>query len=140
MERGNEREGAREASGTVTCPHCEGGVETIMHNDVFRYGAGESAVDLAVILPVRRCSSCGVEFLDHEAERVKQEALCRHFGVLTPWEIREIRLRHGLSRAGFAKLTGLGEATLGRWEAGALIQTLANDRYLRLLAEPGGIE
>ena len=59
--------------------------------------------------------------------------------MLTPWEIREIRKKHDLSRAAFAELTGLGAASLGRWETGALIQSLANDRYLRLLAAPGGL-
>jgi hypothetical protein len=38
-----------------------------------------------------------------------------------------------LSRAEFARLTKLGEATLVRWEKGSLIQNPANDQYLRLL-------
>lgn len=141
MDRGNERgEAIDVAEVGLSCPQCDGVVETIRHEDVFRYGDGESAVDIPVMLPVRRCRACGIEFLDHEAERVKHEALCRHFGVLTPWEIREIRKRHGLSRAAFAELTGLGAASLGRWETGALIQSLANDRYLRLLAMSGGLD
>ena len=141
MARGTERQEITEtAEMALSCPQCEGVVETITHEDVFRYGDGKSAVDLPVLLPVRRCRACGIEFLDHEAERVKHEALCGHFGVLTPWEIREIRKRHNLSRAAFAELTGLGAASLGRWETGALIQSLANDRYLRLLAAPGGLD
>lgn len=140
MARGNERGETVEMTETAACPQCEGAVETIKHEDIYRYGDGESGVDLPVILPVRRCRVCGFEFLDHEAERIKQEALCRHFGVLTPWEIREIRKRHHLSRAAFSELTGLGSASLGRWETGTLIQSLANDRYLRLLAAPGGMD
>ena len=34
-------------------------------------------------------------------------------------------------------MTGLGEASLNRWENGLAVQTHANDRYLRLLARPG---
>ena len=140
MATGTERQETDEMTeAAAPCPQCEGVVETIRHEDVFRYGEGQSAVNLPVILPVRICRACGIEFLDHEAERVKHEALCRHFGVLTPWEIREIRKKHDLSRAAFAELTGLGAASLGRWETGALIQSLANDRYLRLLAAPGGL-
>ena len=45
-----------------------------------------------------------------------------------------------MSRAAFAKVTGLGEATLNRWENGLLIQNRANDRYLRLLASPGNVQ
>ena len=140
MARGSKRGEPVEMTETLACPECEGVVETTRQEDVFRYGDGESAVNLPVILPVRRCRACGVEFLDHEAERIKHEALCKHFGVLTPWEIREIRKRHDLSQAAFSELTGLGAASLGRWETGALIQSLGNDRYLRLLAAPGGMD
>ena len=41
-----------------------------------------------------------------------------------------------MTRARFAQVTGLGEASLNRWENGLTIQTHANDRYLRLLARP----
>ncbi len=139
MDRRNMQEDASVAA-MPTCPECGGAVETIKHDDVFRFGDGDSAVDLPVTLPVRRCSACDVEFLDREAERIKHEALCGHHGVLTPWQVREIRERYGLSRAAFARLTGLGEATLARWESGALMQTVGNDRYLRMLSAPGGIE
>ena len=139
MDRRNMREDVGVAA-MPTCPECDGVVETIEHDDVFRLGDGDSAVELTVTLPIRRCSACDIEFLDHEAERIKHEALCRHYGVLTPWEVRETRERHGLSRAAFARLTGLGEATLARWESGALMQTVANDRYLRMLSAPGGID
>ena len=45
-----------------------------------------------------------------------------------------------MTRAKFAQVTGLGEASLNRWENGLTIQTYAYDRYLRLLlAQPGNI-
>ena len=120
-----------------TCPQCAAdAVTTFRHYDTFRYGSGESAVDLSVNLPLRRCGSCGFEFLDDEAERLKHEAVCEHLGVLSPSAIRQIRKSHGMTRAAFAEVTGLGEATLNRWENGILVQTLANDRYMRLLARP----
>ena len=121
-----------------TCPQCgeKGAVTTSLYPHTFRYGSGESAVDLTVELPLRRCSSCEFEFLDDEAERLEHEAICKHLGVLPPTEIERIRRRHGMTRAIFAQVTGLGEATLNRWENGIKIQTLANDRYLRLLALP----
>ena len=80
------------------------------------------------------------EFLDHEGEQLRHEAVCRHLGVLSPADISDIRKRFGMTRAAFAEVTGLGEATLNRWENGAVVQNLArgaNDRYLRLLALPG---
>ncbi len=121
------------------CPRCdEPSVVTYRHEHDFNYGSGETAVKLHVEVPVRRCTACDFQFLDHEAERIKHDAVCRHLGVLTPSEVRRIREHHGLSRAAFAQLTGLGEATLNRWENGSVIQNPANDRYLRLLGTPTG--
>ena len=97
------------------------------------YGTGDSAVTLSVDLPVRQCESCDFEYLDHVAERLIHNAVCRHLGVLNPEEIRGIRRRHGMSRAAFARFAGLGEAAIGRWEAGSAIQNRATDRHLRLL-------
>lgn len=120
------------------CPQCgELSITTYWHHDKFTYGSGDTAATLEVIdLPVRRCGACDLEFLDHVGERLRHEAVCRHLGVLTPAEIRDIRQRFGMTRAAFAELTGFGEATLNRWENGALVQNRANDRYLRLLAIP----
>ena len=118
-----------------TCPVCgEDQVTTYNHRYDFEYGSGGSAVTLHVELPIRRCDTCDFEFLDQDGERIKHEAVCRHLGVLTSTEIRGIRERYGMSRASFAELTGLGEATLNRWENGVVIQNPANDRYLRLLS------
>ena len=120
------------------CPQCgASSVTTFYHHDTFNYGTGDSAVELHVELPVRRCAACEFEFLDHEGERLRHEAVCRHLGVLSPAEVRAIRKQHGMTRSAFAQATGLGEATLNRWENGVVVQNLANDRYLRLLVRPG---
>ena len=122
-----------------TCGECGHQVKTYWHEHSFRYGLGTSAVDLAVRLPVRRCERCDFDYLDEEGERLKHEAVCRHLGVLSPAEVQRIRKHHGLSRQAFARLTGIGEASLARWENGIKIQTLAYDRYLRFLAQPEGL-
>lgn len=122
------------------CGQCGRGVTTEWHEHVFRYGVAGSAVEIRANLPFRRCKACDFDFLDEEGQRLKHEALCRHFGLLTPREIVSIRHWHGMTRATFAELTGFGTASLGRWETGTLLQTQANDRYLRLLAEPDGLD
>ena len=119
------------------CAECGNSVATSWHSHTFQYGSEASAADLTVRLPVRRCDYCDFDYLDDEGERIKHEAVCRHLGVLTPAEVRGIRRRHRMSRAAFAKVTGIGEASLSRWENGINVQTPANDRYLRLLAHPG---
>jgi len=119
------------------CPMCEDSdTQTKWCIAQLTYGVGEKAVELTVRLPIRRCDACDIEFLDHVGEELKHEAICRHRGVLSPREIKKIRQRHGVSRARFAQLTGLGEASLNRWENALNIQSPANDRYLRLLASP----
>lgn len=63
------------------CPQCgTGGVRTSQHRHTFTYGSGESAVELTVDVPLLCCASCGFEYLDEEAEQLKHEAVCRHFG------------------------------------------------------------
>ena len=122
------------------CPICDGPAETLWCLHEFTYGVGDDAVELSTDLPYGQCAACDFEFLDFDGERCKHEAVCKHLGVLSPWEIKAIRLRYRMSRAEFARLSGLGEATLARWEKGLVTQNRANDRYLRLLAQPGGIE
>lgn len=135
----NRTDGIRMTSeispGDRTCPVCgEDRVTTFDHPHTFEYGSGDSAVTLQVNLPVHQCQACDFEFLDQDGERIKHEAVCRHLGVLTPGEIRRIREQYRMTRLSFSKITGLGEATLNRWENGVLLQNRANDLYLRLLA------
>lgn len=116
---------------TAPCFDCDGDTRRIWGERTFTYGLGADATDLTVALPVHVCPSCGLEFLDDEAETLKHEAICAHLGVLSPNEIRGIRRMHGMSRAAFSKMIGIDEATLVRWEEGILIQSAANDRHLR---------
>jgi putative zinc finger/helix-turn-helix YgiT family protein len=122
----------------TTCPSCgHDAVETIQVEHKFPYGDGDQAVTLSAIVPLRRCRECGFEFLDSAAEERKHEAVCRHLGVMTPAEVRSIRNVAGkLSRGEFARVSRLGEATIGRWERGELIQNAANDQLLYLLTFP----
>ena len=111
-------------------------LKTELVRDPFIYGTGFDAVELSADVPVHTCSHCSVSFTGEEAEISRHEAICRHLGVLTPREIYALRVRHNMSRAAFARLTGFGEATLARWERREIIQNTSNDRYLRLLRDP----
>ena len=61
-------------------------ITTSWNRHTFDYGAEDSAVELTVSVPVRRCNPCEFEYLDEAAERLKHEAVCRHLGVLPPTE------------------------------------------------------
>jgi putative zinc finger/helix-turn-helix YgiT family protein len=125
----------------LKCPSCGNSVvETKRLSHTFTYGDGPSAVELIATVDARKCAECGFEFLDSDAEDAKHEAICKHLCVLTPREIKSIRDSYGLSRSDFAQLTKLGEATLGRWERGALIQNGAYDHFLFLLTLPANLQ
>ncbi len=131
------------ASGRRRAPRCGNcgsmNVATSMETDRVVHGVGADAAELPVEVPVRTCAECGTQFTDDEAERVRHEAVCRYLGLLTPSEIRGIRIRYEMRRAEFAALTKLGEATLARWESGSTLQNAAYDRYLRLLCFPENV-
>lgn len=123
----------------LLCPECETQVGTEWQMTNFKWGLEGARVELSASLPVRICPNCGFKYLDYVGEDLKHEAVCRHLNVLTPRAIKQIRTSKGMTRSEFAKLTGLGEASIGRWERGELIQSVANDRYLRLLAATDGV-
>ena len=123
------------------CPSCgHDAIETTEIERTFPFGEGAHAVELSTNVPLRRCRECGFEFLDAEAEERQHEAVCRHLGVMTPSEVRAVRQKvGGLSRGEFARMTRLGEATIGRWERGELVQNAANDQLLYLLTFPENV-
>ena len=125
---------AHSQNGELKCPNCgKGNVRTTETEDTFTYGKGPDAVNLTTTVPLRTCLDCHFQFLDGDAEDAHHEAICRHLGVMTPSEIQALRCSYQLSRAGFAQITHLGEASLARWERGELIQNAAYDQLLYLL-------
>lgn len=120
--------------GHLVCPSCGlSRLRTRLEKERFTYGDGDAAMELEATVPVCICEDCAYEFFPPEAQDAKHEALCDYLNVMPPKQIAQIRMAHGLSRAQFAELAKLGEASLGRWERGALIQNRANDQYLYLL-------
>ena len=138
MESQHSSEADREAlANRRSCPQCDNNrVTTSIHEHEYVYGSGESAVRLWVEIPVRTCNQCKLSFTDWETELIEHNALCQHFGVLNPAEVKHLREKYGMTRTAFSQLTGIGEASLSRWEKGVNLQSLAHDRYLRLLNDP----
>jgi putative zinc finger/helix-turn-helix YgiT family protein len=118
------------------CPVCgEAEPQPQVRTERFEHD-GEDGKILVVAenVPVNVCPACGETFSGPEAGRIRDRALARALGLLSPDEIRALRSQFGMSQAEFARLTGIGEASISRWERGQLIQSRAFDRYLRLLA------
>jgi DNA-binding transcriptional regulator YiaG len=120
-----------------SCPDCGATrVKTELGTDRFMYGDGPTAVELSAEVPFRKCLSCGFEYTDSEAEKVRSAAIRKFLKVLLPLEIVELRHSHGMTRAEFAAKTRIGAASLARWESGQLVQSAAYDSYLYLLRFP----
>jgi putative zinc finger/helix-turn-helix YgiT family protein len=116
------------------------GVRMSWQTEHFNYKTeSDDVVELAAQVPVWACGACGDRYTDSQAEEIRHETVCRHLGRLTPREIRELRDALGYSQRDWAELTGFGIASIKRWETGALIQGLAQDRYMRLLRDNNNI-
>ena len=114
------------------CPSCgEPGVQWRDAQHEIIHGVGKEAVWLKVMVPVGKCSVCEYEFIGEAAQIKAHDAVCRHLGVLTPSEVREVREQRGLSHAQLAHELGVDEARVKRWERGAGVQSVEHDALLR---------
>jgi putative zinc finger/helix-turn-helix YgiT family protein len=109
-------------------------LEERFDEETFEYGGREKPFTVTARIPSLLCTACGVRFYNDAAVWARHEAACRHLGVMTPDEIRALREGYGLTQEEFAGLTGLGVASLGRWERGAGIQNEGYDALLHLLS------
>jgi putative zinc finger/helix-turn-helix YgiT family protein len=120
------------------CPSCGLGklVPTTVTDHFFHEEDGTRMRVVVEKVPVEKCTKCDEVFRGPEAAQLHHEAICTTFGFLTPREIVDLRdkiLR--LTQEEFSRLTGIGLATISRWERGRLVQNRAMDRYLRLLKD-----
>lgn len=122
---------------TRTCAVCgDDHARVSYETELFPYGVGENQVILNARVPVIACEACGSKLTDGSAEEIRHAEICKHLGRLAPDAVRAIREQYELSQNEWADRTGLGLASVKRWEAGNLIQNEAMDRYLRLLLNP----
>lgn len=118
------------------CPACEAFASSRWEKQEFEYRDGAKSVALSAEVPVFTCSECGFEFLTWRAEVRRHAAVCAYKGVLTPSQIKAGRESFSANRAEYARVSGIGEASIGRYESGAQIQTRAIDRLMRLSFDP----
>jgi putative zinc finger/helix-turn-helix YgiT family protein len=117
------------------CGCCQTGhLVTQFRKERFEYESetGPITVD-ADRVPVDVCDTCHSVFVTAQTAKTRHEYVCRALGLITPAEIKEIRERHGLSQAEFARITKLGESSISRWERGRLLPSPSNSTFLKLL-------
>jgi putative zinc finger/helix-turn-helix YgiT family protein len=116
----------------LTCLNCEADdITTSLEKQIFLYG--KAGTPLSADVPVRTCRTCGFQFTDFEAEDAREQAIRDYLDVPAPQQIQDIRKKYDMARAEFSEISGIGEASLGRWESGALIPSVSQARYLFLL-------
>lgn len=120
----------------MRCAACgKAHVQSRRIRDTFDFNYNDALVRIkATGVPVEVCPACGETYSGPKAAALRHEAICRTLGLLTPHEIRQLRERLRFTQAEFARLTGIGEATISRWERGRLLQNKAMDLYLRLIS------
>ena len=125
----------RPAFQCVACGSSNGRVRT--EHIEFDYGQGASSTKLTANVLIKTCNECGERVHGADAEKLRHNSVCEHLGVLTAEQVRQVRHSLQLSREEMSELTGIGSASIARWELGTLIQNRAYDRFLRLLDLPG---
>jgi putative zinc finger/helix-turn-helix YgiT family protein len=133
-----ERKGAVTMTGI--CPRCEKETSLVRVDQDEEIVVRGDPIKTRVIYD--RCQECGAEFHSPDAPQDPLDAAYRLYreqhGMAQPEEIREFRQRVGLTQRELAGLLGWGEATLSRYENGAL-QDEAHDTALRLAMEPDNL-
>lgn len=85
---------------------------------------------------VRYCAICGEELWDNEFDEANLKKAYELFkernGLLSSDQIKSIRNKYDLSQSTFARLLGVGEKTITRYENGA-IQDKVQDNIIRLM-------
>lgn len=125
----------------IACPDCDSfHVHLSYEKQTFDYGSGADAVKLSANMPIYRCEICQYAFVGPQGADIEHETICKHLGVLTPSDLKTFRIKLGLSQAGLASLSGIGVASIARWESGHLIQNRSYDNLIRLLAFPENVD
>ncbi len=119
------------------CPNCEKELPLEIVRKVEEFNVrGEVIV---VEVEYYQCQECGEEFENSKSAIDPYEIAYREYrarkGLLQPEEIREFRIKRGLTQKEFSELIGIGIATLNRYENGAL-QSEAHDRVIKLVMDP----
>jgi putative zinc finger/helix-turn-helix YgiT family protein len=122
------------------CTNCEKETESerIVKKETFNVKGEPITVNIEYI----RCKECGDEVLNPAANHDPFELAYREYrrkhALLQPEEIEGWRKAHNLTQGEFARLLGIGVATINRYENGAL-QNESHENLLRLAMDSSNL-
>ena len=114
------------------CPNCgkEVSVHQIKREETIRV-KGENITTMNDVLV---CNECGEDIWDNVVDAETLDRAYRIYrgrhGLLMPEEIKRIRESYGLSQINFARILGLGDKTITRYENGSLQDEAGNNLIL----------
>lgn len=123
------------------CPNCDSEVESTVRIISETYPVkGE---DVVISAHVRFCNCCSKDIWD---DVLDAKNLLDAFAVyrqkhklLQPLEIRMIRDKYGLSQVAFARVLGLGDKTIARYENGSIADAAQNN-LIELMQHPSNFK
>ncbi len=119
------------------CPYCNAEHEGTIRVQQETYPVkGEN---VTITARVRVCNACGNELWDDQLDSKNLKAAFaiyrnRH-GLLHPEQIQKIRMKYSLSQVAFARVLGLGDKTITRYENGSLPDAAQNN-LIKLMTDP----
>ncbi len=116
------------------CPECGKKTvhpATVPHTSQIKHDGRLYTVEIRK-LRIPQCGACGELVFDNGADEQIARALREQLALLSGDQIRKNREDLGLSQRVMAEQLGVAVETISRWETGALTQTRAMDRYLRV--------
>lgn len=116
------------------CPNCNKLVDTRITEKYDTLNVRGQEITLKV--KMRVCKECGEPLVDDELDDISLKQFYDEYrrlnNLLFPEEIKKIREKYNMSQTEFAKLLGMGEKTIARYENGA-IQEKVHDNLIRVV-------
>ena len=119
------------------CPNCDKTqpVKTIQREEILTV----RETPIKTVSALTECSVCheafATEAQEEENVRKAYAEYRRQKALLSPSEVREVRVAYGLSQTGLSQWLGWGEVTIHRYESGSL-QDAAHNEALMFLKDP----
>ena len=119
------------------CPFCDAhGLTAVQKTKTFGYGVGEMQVAVRAQLPYLRCPNCDAEIETEETGRLAEDAGRRALGMMVGKDLKNFRNDVlGLSIRDMSRITGVGTASLIRWEKGKLRPNRSMDLLMMILRD-----